>query len=128
VSTKKPRITITLEREHHALLARVAELQARSMSSVVSELVATIAPSLGRVCTLLERASGANRELLAGLVAGVEKAESAVRGAAAAPASAPEARRRDPRPVNTGVRSGGPGEGRERRRRVSQAKPSRGGA
>lgn len=154
MATNKPRITITLETAHHAVLQRIAAQQKRSMSSVVSDLVGTVVPSMQRVASLFDRVERARESILPGLVAGVDRAEQRIidlvgpslaqkdlfdraRDAAGAEdarrqappvksrhAVSPEAagvrparpkheggrgagaaRGRDPRPVNTGVRS-----------------------
>lgn len=135
--TAKPRITITLEPEQHALLQRLAKLQRASMSSLVVELVDTVCPVLERVCDTIEAAHGVKGEALEGLKRSAEQAEAAMgvqlvevlgqfdafkdeidraRSSGAegggvrqdAPQSSPLPAAVDPRPVITGVRSPNP--------------------
>lgn len=76
--TEKPRITVTLEKKHYALLLRVSEQQGKSMSAIISGLVGAVAPSYERVAVLMDRASRANSDVLEGVVGAVERAEEVV--------------------------------------------------
>ena len=117
MATLKPRITITLEPHRHELLRRVAAARGVTMSSVVAELVETVAEPLERMCVVVEAANRAPGEVEAGLrqaMTAVDRnfrhhAEKAIEqhdlfldlaaGAVVTPS--------DPRPVITGVRSRG---------------------
>lgn len=76
--TKKPRIIVTLERQEHELLVRVAAQQGRSVSSLVGELVRAVSPSYERVAVLMDQASRANDDVLAGVVSAVDRAEGVI--------------------------------------------------
>lgn len=134
--TTKPRIGVTLPQEHYDVLARLARLQGVSMSSIVADLVAEMAPILGRVCEAVELAARAQvsvrdniRKAAADAEASLLPHAEAVRAQYEAfsaqlsqlaldlsekpPAGAGARRRRrgaapeaDPRPVITGVRKG----------------------
>ncbi len=54
MATKKPRMTITIEPEHHAVVAEVARLRGVSKSTVVTEMLGASIPALERVSKLLE--------------------------------------------------------------------------
>jgi hypothetical protein len=54
--TNLPRITITLDVEEYAVLARVSELQRRPMSRIVVELLREMTPGLRRVAETMELA------------------------------------------------------------------------
>jgi len=56
MSTSKPRITITLEKEAYALLQRMSAQRGKSMSAIVTELLDAAAPSLERASVLMQRA------------------------------------------------------------------------
>jgi hypothetical protein len=74
------RITVTLPEDDYAVLRRLATLQGGTMSSIVRELVAAVTPALGRTADLIERASGAQQEVLAGIAAAVAASEESVTG------------------------------------------------
>ena len=75
MATTKPRITITLEPKQHELLQRLAAQRNVSMSSLVSELVEAVEPSMRRVSSLMDRASKAPEMVREGIVDAVERAE-----------------------------------------------------
>lgn len=77
MSTTKPRITITLEPQHHELLQRMAAYQGQSMSSIVVELVESVAPVLERVCAAIEAARKAQAGVKENLVRVAEDSERA---------------------------------------------------
>lgn len=54
MATSKPRLTITLEPDHHAVVSDVARLRGVSKSTVVTEMLGASIPALQRVVTLLE--------------------------------------------------------------------------
>ena len=62
MATEKPRITITLEPEQHAVLRRLAELQGGSMSRIVSEFLGEVTPILSQVADALELAQRASSD------------------------------------------------------------------
>lgn len=65
MTTKKPRIQVTLEQSDYDLVSKLASLQARSISSVVAELIAACAPSFDLTIKMLfasSQISGVARE------------------------------------------------------------------
>lgn len=64
MATDRPRITITLEPEHYTMLRRLSALNGESMSSIVADVVASVAPALTRVADVLEHAANAKGEAL----------------------------------------------------------------
>ena len=56
MATDKPRITVTLEPEHYAVLSEMARVTKSTKSSIVAGLVAESAPILARVVKLLAEA------------------------------------------------------------------------
>ena len=74
MATTKPRITVTLEPRTHEVLARLAAVSHKSMSSIVAQFVDVSAPSLERVVVVMERAKAAPKETLDGVAASVERA------------------------------------------------------
>lgn len=75
MATDKPRITITLEPEHYALLRRLSALNGESMSSIVGELVESVAPTLSRVADVLEHAATVQGDAMGELRRIAEEAE-----------------------------------------------------
>lgn len=67
MATKKPRLTITLDEDTYWVMKQFADLQGRSMSSVVNEILTEVSPSVARVGSYLARA----RELENGLMRGI---------------------------------------------------------
>jgi hypothetical protein len=53
--TSKPRITVTLTKEQHAVLRRISAAGGQSMSSVISEFMLTAQPALERMAVALQR-------------------------------------------------------------------------
>lgn len=78
MATSKPRITITLEPHRHELLRRLAAHQGVSMSSIVVDLLETVAPVLERVCVAIESAKKAQDSVRVNLVRMAEESEQAV--------------------------------------------------
>lgn len=74
------RITVSLPEDAYDVLARLSRLQGGSMSSIVRELMEAVTPSLSRTADLMERASGAQKEVLAGIAAAATASEDAVFG------------------------------------------------
>lgn len=79
MATEKPRITITLEPEQHAVLRRLAELQGGSMSRIVSEFMGEVTPILAQVADALELAQRASSDARAKFVRAAEEAEEELR-------------------------------------------------
>jgi hypothetical protein len=73
--TAKPRITITLTDEQHAILSSLSSLQKVSMSSIVVDLLDTTLPVLQRLAGILSNAANAPQELLDELRRTAESAE-----------------------------------------------------
>jgi hypothetical protein len=74
--TKNPRISITLSPENHALLARLAVLQHRPLSSVLTDYLEVIWPVLASVADALETASRVQADKLAGLEGSIQRADA----------------------------------------------------
>ena len=69
--TSKPRITITLTEEQHAILRRISAAGGQSMSSVVSEFMLTAQPALERMAVTLQQLKqdrDADRRLVADML------------------------------------------------------------
>lgn len=117
MATMKPRITITLEPHRHELLRRVAAARGVTMSSVVAELVETVAEPLERLCVVVEAARRAPGEVETGLRTAMDAVDRRMRRHAALAieqhdlfldlAEMAVEEPADPRPVITGVRSRG---------------------
>ena len=76
--TSKPRITITLTDQQHALLQAMAGYQGGSMSSIVVDLLETALPVMERIVLVMKAASAAPQEMLDGLKESMERAEAQV--------------------------------------------------
>lgn len=59
MATNKPRITVTLEPEHYAVLAEMAAISKSSMSSILAEIAAEAMPVFARVVKLAKEAEAA---------------------------------------------------------------------
>lgn len=79
MATDKPRITITLEPEQHAVLRRLADLQGGSMSRIVSEFLGEVTPILEKVADSLDLAKRASADARAKFVQSAQKAEEELR-------------------------------------------------
>jgi len=78
MSTKKPRITITLEPTTYETLSRLSVAGGESMSEIVTGFLAVCVPSMERMVLVMERAKTAPEEAKAGLKAAIDKVERAV--------------------------------------------------
>ena len=78
--TAKPRITITLTEQQHAVLSSLAGLQKVSMSSIVVDLLDTTLPVLERLAGVLHNASTAPQHVLDELRRTAQSAENEVSG------------------------------------------------
>lgn len=79
MATEKPRITITLEPEEHAILQRLAKLQGTSMSRILREFMGEVTPILAKVADSLELAKRASSDARAKFVKAAEEAEEGLR-------------------------------------------------
>lgn len=73
--TQKPRLTVTFDPAFYATLSRLAELQHRSRSSVLNDLLVSVHEPLQRTVELLEMAVQAPVEVKKGLRSTVERLE-----------------------------------------------------
>lgn len=112
--TKKPRLTITLDPVTHELLKELAEVNEQSLSSVISELLDTMIPTVQRVVEAGRHFQLLSEDMKAQIRRNFDAAESLVLPEVAAmesdfiallnsvgEAAAAEA---DPRPVTRGSR------------------------
>lgn len=79
MATLKPRITITLEPEHYAVLRRVAKVQGGSMSRIVTDMVSELAPMLNSVAVALEAAAQAQLGMKVSIREAAKQAEDDMR-------------------------------------------------
>lgn len=79
MATSKPRITITLEPEHYAVVKRLADLQETSMSKIITQFFGEVSPILSRVADTLEAARRASDDARAKFVRTAEVAEQELR-------------------------------------------------
>lgn len=59
MATTKPRITVTLEPEHYAVLSEMARVSGSSMSSILADIAAEAMPVFARVVKLAKEAEAA---------------------------------------------------------------------
>lgn len=82
MATAKPRITITLEPEVYQTIQGLAEVQGRSMSSIVSELLTMINPVQQKVLAAVRKAitvqESSKTDLISQLEKGQAQAQSAI--------------------------------------------------
>jgi hypothetical protein len=76
--TVKPRVQVSLSVPYFELLTRLAKLQRRSRSAVLSELFEQVAPVLERVAVVLQAAVRAQASARDGLVKATEDAEAEI--------------------------------------------------
>lgn len=76
--TSKPRVHVTLSPEVHATVAKLAELQSSSMSSVVAELVTEMSPVLLRVGQAIEHARKLEAEAIPAYVSSLDQAQASL--------------------------------------------------
>jgi hypothetical protein len=74
--TARPRIQVTVTESQYQLLKRLAKLQSRSMSAVLSELFDQIEPVYERVAVVLQAAVRAQASMKEGMTQGMEQAEA----------------------------------------------------
>lgn len=116
MATSKPRITITLEPEHYAVVKRLADLQEMSMSKIITQFFGEVSPILSRVADTLEAARRASDDARAKFVRTAEVAEEELRPLAETVRNqfdffagelsrlSEPAEPKNPRPVITGVK------------------------
>lgn len=75
MATSKPRITITMEQQHYDVVQRLAKLQGKPMSKVVTELLTEIVPVLAKVADSLAIAVNAHANVKQKMVQAAEQAE-----------------------------------------------------
>lgn len=73
--TNKPRVMVTLSHNVHATIARMAEIQGVSKSSIIADLMEAVHPPLMRTVAMLEAARDAPDEVKRGLVQTLEALE-----------------------------------------------------
>lgn len=71
--TKKPRLTITLDDHVYLLFKQFSEVQGRSMSSVINEVLSEISPPVARIMSTLIRAQSLPREVVEDMVLDLEE-------------------------------------------------------
>jgi hypothetical protein len=76
--TKKPRIQVSLATSEYELVKRLAKLQERSMSQVLSDLFTEIAPVYERVAVVLQAAKRAQASAHEGFRSAAEKAQAEI--------------------------------------------------
>lgn len=80
--TRKPRINLVLEPELFGMIRELAELQGRSMASIVMELLEAAAPALTELRDTLHRVSSLNDEGKAAVLKAAQEAAHALEPAA----------------------------------------------
>jgi uncharacterized protein (DUF1778 family) len=75
MATSKPRITVTLEPEVYETISGLAEIQGRSMSSIVSELLTMVNPVQQKVLAAVQRAMNVQESSKASLISQLEKGQ-----------------------------------------------------
>lgn len=78
MTTKTPRIMFTPAPETHALVLRLAKASGQPVSSIVREMLQTVAPHLESICTLLEKAAGLSGDVREAARAAAEHASDAL--------------------------------------------------
>lgn len=110
MATTKPRLTITLEPSHHAVVSELAALRGVSKSTVVTEMLGASIPALERVTKLLraleEARSGGYVEEFAANLEEAERTLAPMLVAALEQIDLPLAKSQSPRTCNTGVTTG----------------------
>lgn len=74
--TERPRITITLNQQQHAVLRRMSELGGDSMSAIVVDMLDTVLPMLERVVVTMQAAHDAPAQAKEGMRQSFERAEA----------------------------------------------------
>lgn len=79
MATDKPRITISLEPDHHDILKRLSSLQNAPMSSIITDLLREVMPMLGKAVEALESAKKLDADARANFRRSAEEAEEELR-------------------------------------------------
>ncbi|GAA1316134.1 hypothetical protein GCM10009634_86940 [Saccharothrix xinjiangensis] len=107
MATSKPRLTITLEPSHHAVVSELAALRGVSKSTVVTEMLGASIPALERVTKLLRALESAKSGgYIDEFTANLEEAERTLAPmvlAALEQMDLPMEKSINPRACNTGV-------------------------
>ena len=80
MTTKNPRVHVTLPPALDSLVTRLAAAARTSKADVLRELLEAAAPSLARTVALMEAAAQAKPEMLRGMVMAMEKAQARIEG------------------------------------------------
>jgi hypothetical protein len=83
MATSRPRITVTLTDNTHALLKDLSALSGKSMSFLISDLVDGIIPQLARTVEVMKAAKEAPEEVRQKLIQQYEESEQKILEAAA---------------------------------------------
>ncbi len=75
MATSRPRITVTLTDNTHALLKDLSALSGKSMSFLISDLVDGIIPQLSRTIEVMKAAKDAPEEIRQKLIEQYEQSE-----------------------------------------------------
>ncbi len=75
MATTKPRLTITMEQPDYEVVQRLAKLQGKPMSKVVTELMTEIVPVLSKVADSLAIAMSAHANVKQKMIQAAEQAE-----------------------------------------------------
>lgn len=78
MATNKPRITITLEPKTYLLLSRLARIQGRPKSSIVTDIVHAATPMFERMAVILEAAKQADEKTLQKFMESLEVAHALI--------------------------------------------------
>lgn len=80
MATTKPRITLTMDAELYSLYRDLSEVQGRSMSAIIVDLLDATAPVQQQVLQALRRALSVQEEGRADMLASLEKAQATAEG------------------------------------------------
>ena len=78
MATNRPRITVTLTDDTHALLKDLSALSGKSMSFLISDLVEGIIPHLSRTVEVMKAAKNAPEEIRQKIIEQYEEAEQKI--------------------------------------------------
>lgn len=78
MATTRPRITVTLTDETHALLKDLSALSGKSMSFLISDLVEGIIPQLSRTVEVMKAAKNAPEEIRQKIIEQYEQSEQKI--------------------------------------------------
>lgn len=78
MATTRPRITVTLTDDTHALLKDLSALSGKSMSFLISDLVEGIIPQLSRTVEVMKAAKNAPEEIRQKIIEQYEESEQKI--------------------------------------------------